>query len=106
MRVSTGSTGNALRGSARAPAQAPARGIDGDPAPAPLLGDVGCSTGATGWVEHEVAWVGDHEEAALNNLWWRLSYIDLFLAEAALSCVRPEIVAGEGRKVVKIPHIR
>ncbi len=42
-----------------------ARGVDGDPAPAPLLGDIGGGAGAAGGVEDEVAGVGGHEEAAL-----------------------------------------
>ena len=35
-----------------------ARGVAGDPAPAPFLGDVGGGAGAAGRVEHEVAGVG------------------------------------------------
>ena len=40
-------------------------GINGDPAPAPLLGDVGRRAAAAGRVEHEVAGVGGHEDAPL-----------------------------------------
>ena len=42
-----------------------ARGVNGDPAAAPLLGDVGGGAGTAGRVEHEVAGVGGHQEAAL-----------------------------------------
>ena len=47
--------------------QGDAGGVDGDPASAPLLGDVGGGAGAAGGIEDEVAGVGDHEDAALNN---------------------------------------
>ena len=43
-----------------------AGGVDGDPAAAPLFGDVCGGAGATGGVEHEVAGVGVHEDAALD----------------------------------------
>jgi hypothetical protein len=42
-----------------------ARGVDRDPAAAPLLGDGGGGAGTAGRVEYEVAGVGGHEEAAL-----------------------------------------
>ena len=42
-----------------------ARGVAGDPAPAPFLGDVGGGAGTAGRVQHQVAGVGGHEEAAL-----------------------------------------
>ena len=45
--------------------QRDARGVDGDPAAAPLLGDGGRGAGAAGRVEYEVAGVGGHENAAL-----------------------------------------
>ena len=44
-----------------------AGGVDGDPAPAPLLGDVGGGAGAAGGVEDEVAGVGSHEYAAFKD---------------------------------------
>ena len=44
-----------------------AGGVDGDPAPAPLLGDIGGGAGAAGGVEDEVAGVGGHEDAALKR---------------------------------------
>ena len=46
-----------------------AGGVDGDPAAAPLLGDVRGGAGAAGGVEDEVAGVGGHEDAALNRRW-------------------------------------
>ena len=44
-----------------------AGGVDGDPAPAPLLGDVGRGAGAAGRVEHEIAGIGGHEDAAFDH---------------------------------------
>ena len=41
-----------------------ARGVNRDPAAAPLLGDGGGGAGTAGRVEHEVAGVGGHEDAA------------------------------------------
>ena len=45
-----------------------AGGVDGDPAAAPLLGDVRGGAGAAGRVEHQVAGVGGHQDAALDGL--------------------------------------
>ncbi len=44
-----------------------AGGVAGDPAPAPLLGDIGGGPGAAGGVKDEVAGVGGHEEAAFDD---------------------------------------
>ena len=60
-----------------------ARRVDGDPAPAPLLGDIGGRAGATGRVEHEVAGVGGHEDAAFDNRRRCLDDIDFLVAKAA-----------------------
>ena len=53
---------------ARASAKRDAGGVDGDPAPAPLLGDVGRGAGAAGWVEHKVAGIGGHQDAAFDDV--------------------------------------
>ena len=47
-----------------------ARGVNRDPAAAPLLGDVGGGAGTAGRIEHEVAGVGGHQEAALQRPSW------------------------------------
>ena len=52
-----------------------ARGINRDPATAPLLGDGGGGAGTAGRVEHEVAGVGGHEDAARNYCRCCLNYI-------------------------------
>ena len=41
--------------------------VDGDPAAAPLLGDVGRGARAAGGVENEIAGVGGHQDAAFND---------------------------------------
>jgi len=41
-----------------------------------LFGDVGGGAGTAGWVEDEVAWVGGHEDAALNELCSTLHDVD------------------------------
>ena len=55
--------------------QGHAGGVDGNPAAAPLLGDVGGGAGAAGGVEDEVAWVGCHENTTLDNLGCRLNNV-------------------------------
>ena len=61
----------------------PAR-IDRDPAPAPLLGDVGGRTTTTSRVEHEIAGVGcQSEEAATAMSQWRR------LKQQYLQCLLP-----------------
>ena len=47
-------------------------GVDGDPAPAPSLGDIGGGAGAAGRVKHEIAGVRGHQEAAFDNPLGRL----------------------------------
>ena len=44
-----------------------AAGIDGDPAPPPLLGDIGGRAGAAGGIEHKVAGIGGHQNAAFER---------------------------------------
>ena len=63
---------------ARAKRQCDARGVDRDPAAAPLLSDVGGRAGAAGWIKNEVARVGCHENAALDHLGRCLNDIYLF----------------------------
>ncbi len=55
-----------------------ARGVDGDPAAAPLLGDVGGRAGTAGGVEDEVAGVGGHENALCDDRGIRLHNINLW----------------------------
>ena len=68
-----GAVGQQIPGIARAHDARPrqrerhAGGVDGDPAPAPLLGDVGGGARAAGWVQHEVAGVSGHQDTALDD---------------------------------------
>ena len=43
-----------------------ARGINRDPAPTPLLGNGGGCSSAASRVQHQIAWVGCHEDATLH----------------------------------------
>jgi len=56
-----------------------ARGVDGDPAAAPLLRDRGGGARAAGGVEDQVARVGGHEEAALDRLYPALHNVDFLI---------------------------
>lgn len=47
--------------------QRDARGVHGDPAPPPLLGDIGGGARPTGGIEHEVARIGGHQDAAFDD---------------------------------------
>ena len=81
--------------------QGDAAGVAGDPAPAPLLGDVGRRAAAAGRVEHQVAGVGGHEEATLERL--------SSLFERHRPCrspnphrgISPDIVKRANRKVIE-----
>ena len=82
-----------------------AGGVDGDPAAAPLLGDVRGGAGAAGGVEDEVAGVGGHEDAALDGLRARLNNVDLIVCEAAGAGVTPEFGHLHHREVIKPPDV-
>src|SRR5258706_6119624 len=84
--------------------QSDAAGVAGDPAPAPLLGNIGGSATAAGWIEHEVAWVGGHEEATLNHLYGCLHDIELRVYIPRAICVIPYICDGLHSKIVKESH--
>ena len=57
--------------------QCDAGGVDGDPAAAPLFGHVGGGARTACGIQDEVAWVGSHQDATVNDLCVRLDYIDL-----------------------------
>jgi hypothetical protein len=58
--------------------QSHAAGIAGNPAPSPLLGAVGGSAGAAGGVEDQVARVGGHQNAALDDFGVGLDGVELW----------------------------
>ena len=82
-----------------------AAGVAGDPAPAPLLGHVGGGATAAGRVEHQIAGVGRHEDAALDGTPCSLHHILLVLAPASYDGVGPECVQGIDRKIVEEPYV-
>ena len=47
--------------------QGHARGIDGDPAAAPLLGHIGRGAGTAGGVQHQITGIGGHEDATFDD---------------------------------------
>ena len=83
-----------------------AGGVDGDPAPAPLLGDIGRRAGTAGRVQHEVAGVCGHQDTAFDNFAGSLNNIELLIAEAALSGICPEGSMRTHWRVAKISYVR
>ena len=81
--------------------QGDAAGVDGDPAPAPLLGDVGRRAAAAGRVEDEVAGVGGHEEAALDDLCVASEQRRLCPSNRAASVSSQMLLSGDDGKVVE-----
>ena len=63
-----------------------ARSVDGDPAAAPLFGDIGGGAGAAGGVENKVAGVGGHQDAALNDLQCWFEHIHFWFVNRCLPC--------------------
>jgi hypothetical protein len=79
-----------------------ARRVDGDPAAAPLFGDVDGCAAAAGGVEDEVAGVGRHKNAPLNGLAWCLHYVQSVRSEPALDRVSP---LGSDRRKWKVVQV-
>ncbi len=68
-----------------------ARGVAGDPAPAPLLGDISGGAAAAGGIEDQVAGVGGHEEATLDDERICLNHVHQI---SFTQCVRPDTCHG------------
>ena len=85
--------------------QRDARGVDGDPAPAPLLGHVGRRAGTAGGVQNEIAGVGGHEDAAFDDLGARLNNVDFIIGKGACPSISPHIGQWDYRKIVKESHV-
>jgi hypothetical protein len=79
--------------------------VDRDPAATPLLGDVGRGARSAGGIEDEVAGVGGHEDAALDDFSVGLHDVHLRVAKARRGGVLPQIVEGEEWEVVKVTNI-
>ena len=80
-------------------------GVDGDPAPPPLLGDERRRAAPAGRIEHQVAGVGRHQQTALHDQRMGLDDVLLLRAEAADTGVRPARTDREARSVVEVPHV-
>src|SRR5690606_5114829 len=80
--------------------------IAGDPATAPLFGDIGGSAGAAGGVQDNVARIGGHQNAALDNFLIGLHYIDLVSTITTACCINPCIAQRIVRKVINKSAIR
>ena len=79
-----------------------AGGVDGDPAPAPLLGDSGGSARAAGRIEDEVTGVGGHEDAAFEYCRRCLNDISL----SGRTCdIRPYVGKRICSKVVNVANV-
>ena len=72
--------------------QGDAGGVDGNPAAPPLLGHVGRGAGAAGGVQHQVAGVGGHQDAALYDFGTGFHDKTTRFMEASRDCVRPSVV--------------
>ena len=82
-----------------------ARGVNRDPAAAPLLGDGGGGAGTAGRVEHEVAGVGGHQEAAFNDLRVSLNHIHFVFRKRTSAGVSPDIGERDDREIFEKPHV-
>ena len=83
-----------------------AGGVDGDPAPTPLLGDVGGGAGAAGRVQHEVAGVSGHQDAAFHNLQSGLNHVGFCAPVLPLpNSIRPNIRQWHSREIIQISYI-
>ena len=81
-------------------------GIDGDPATAPLLSNIGDGTAAAGGVEYEIARIGSHKQATLDNRGGCLHNIDFpFGAILDATNVEPQIRYRKYTEVAQKSHI-
>ena len=82
--------------------QGDAAGVARDPAPAPLLGDVGRGAATAGRIEHKVARISGHEQAALDQPRGRLNDVD---RAAGPPHIRPQVCNCHCWKVVGESHV-
>ena len=66
---------------------------------------VGGGAGTAGRVEHEVAGVGGHEDAALNDLLGCFNYVTLFEANPAMPRIAPDVVFWKSGEVIEVADI-
>ena len=79
-------------------------GVDGDPAAAPLLSDVGSSFGPARRVKHEVTGIGCHQDASLHHGLGRLDHVYLVRHETGTNIV-PTACNLNCREVVQVSYI-
>ena len=83
-----------------------AAGVDRDPAPAPLLGDVGGRARSTGRVEDEVTRVSGHQKAPFGSTCGSLYDVDLRVRPALYSAdIGPSVRKHKSGKIVDKSHI-
>ena len=74
--------------------------VYGDPAATPLFCDVSCCAGTAGRVEHEVARVSGHEDAAFDDLRGCLNDIRLIFSKVSCGSVHPRCGSRFDSKII------
>src|SRR5262249_20433138 len=84
-----------------------ARSVDRDPTTPPLLSDVCRRSRATRWVEHKVAGVGRHQDAALHSCGRSLHNKDLRITATLHGCtdVVPGIPDSKRKIILEHPDV-
>ena len=85
--------------------QRDAAGVDRDPAPAPLLGDIGGGAGAAGGIEDQVAGVGGHQDAALDHLGAGLDDVVFSSVKLPVAVSVQMFVIAIDAESRRVPHI-
>ena len=81
------------------------RGVAGDPAAAPFLGNDRSSAGSASRIQYEVAGVSGHKNAAFDSPLRCLYNVYLCFAESALSGIVPNIVARLKREIIQVAYV-
>src|SRR5690606_4438378 len=79
-----------------------AGGVDGDPATAPLFGDVSGGAGAACRVENAITRSRCHQQASFDHVLASLDYVDLVLGKASGSSIHPEVVSRDNGVLVAV----
>ncbi len=81
------------------------RGVDRDPAAAPLLGDIGRRARTAGRIKHKVTGVCRHQDATLNDIGGSLNNIDFCFSKTSRSNIVPIVSYPDNRIVICIHSI-